>query len=84
PLLMRLEALGRVRQVAPGLFLDAGALERAAERIAAMLGGRTGLGPADFKEALPVTRKRLLPLLAYFDGLGATVRRGDGRDVPGR
>ena len=35
-----------------------------------------------FKDVLPVSRKRLLPLLAYFDGLGTTLRRGEGRDVP--
>jgi selenocysteine-specific elongation factor len=59
-------------------------LEEAVRRIGAELGGRTGLGPADFREVLPVTRKHLLPILLYTDKAGITVRRVDGtRDVPG-
>ncbi len=52
------------------------------ERIRESLGGRSDLGPAAFRDALPVTRKHLIPLLNYFDGLGVTLRRGEGRDVP--
>ncbi len=81
-LLRRLESLGLVRQVADDLFLGAGALEAAAARIRAELGGQKELGPAAFRDVLPVTRKRLLPLLSHFDQRGTTVRRGDGRDVP--
>jgi selenocysteine-specific elongation factor len=82
-LLRHLEAGGALRTVADGLYLASTDLEAAAERIRATLGGRADLGPAEFKSVLPVTRKRLLPLLAYFDGLGVTVRRGETRDVPG-
>jgi selenocysteine-specific elongation factor len=81
-LVRRLESEGLVRLVADGVYLSAAELDAAAARIRTALGGRTALGPADFKDALPVSRKRLLPLLAYFDGLGVTVRSGDGRDVP--
>lgn len=81
-LLRRLEGAGVLVPVADGLYLDRAALDRAAARIRAELGGRTGLGPAHFKEVLPVSRKRLLPLLHYFDGQGVTLRRGDVRDVP--
>jgi selenocysteine-specific elongation factor len=81
-LLRRLEAAGVVRQVADDLFLGSDGLEAAAERIRADLGGRRDLGPAQFRDVLPVTRKRLLPLLNYFDGRGITLRRGEGRDVP--
>jgi hypothetical protein len=59
-------------------------LEGAVGGIRGELGGRTGLGPSDFREVLPVTRKHLLPILLYTDKAGVTVRRVDGtRDVPG-
>jgi len=81
-LLRHLEGQGTLHPVADGLYLATDDLAAAGERIRARLGGRNDLGPAEFKEVLPVTRKRLLPLLAYFDGLGVTVRRGETRDVP--
>jgi selenocysteine-specific elongation factor len=80
-LLRRLEARDVVRQVSEGLFLSREGLDAAGLRIRAELGGRRDLGPAAFREILPVSRKRLLPLLSYFDTQGVTVRRGDGRDV---
>jgi selenocysteine-specific elongation factor len=43
--------------------------------------GAEGLGPADFREVLPITRRHLLPLLRYFDLLGVTTRIGDERKV---
>jgi hypothetical protein len=81
-LLRRLESQGVVRQVADELFLGSEGLDAAAVRIRSELGGRRDLGPAAFRDVLPVTRKRLLPLLSYFDGKGTTLRRGEGRDVP--
>jgi selenocysteine-specific elongation factor len=81
-LVRRLEARGVVRQVSDELFLGSEGLDQAAARIRSELGGRRDLGPAQFKDILPVTRKRLLPLLSYFDGKGTTLRRGEGRDVP--
>jgi selenocysteine-specific elongation factor len=81
-LIRRLEAIDRLRLVADGLYVAAEELDRAAARIHEALAGRTGLGPADFREVLPVTRKHLIPLLNYFDGRGTTLRGGEGRDVP--
>jgi selenocysteine-specific elongation factor len=81
-LVRRLEGSGALRLVSDGVYLSSAELDAAASRIREALGGRTGLGPADFRDTLPVSRKRLLPLLAYFDGRGVTVRAGDGRDVP--
>jgi len=81
-LLRRLEAEGVVRAVGDGLYLPSAALDAAATRIRETLGGRNDLGPADFREALPVTRKRLIPLLNYLDGQGVTVRDGTARGVP--
>lgn len=83
PLLRHLEAADVIRSVADGLYVSARALDDAEARIRRELGGRTELGPADFRTALPVTRKHLIPLLNYFDGRGATVRQPSGRDVPG-
>jgi selenocysteine-specific elongation factor len=81
-LLRRLEALGVIRQVSDDIFLESGCLDAAAARIRSELGGRRDLGPAAFRDVLPVSRKRLLPLLSYFDGRGTTRRRDEVRDVP--
>jgi selenocysteine-specific elongation factor len=81
-LVHRLEELGLVRQVADGLYLGCAELDAAESRIREQLGGREDLGPADFRDVLPVTRKRLIPLLNYFDGRGTTVRGAGGRAVP--
>lgn len=82
-LLRRLEKAGEVRAVADGLYVGSAELDAARARIQSTLGGRSDLSPADFREALPVTRKHLIPLLTYFDGLGITQRHDEGRDVPG-
>ena len=82
PLLRLAEAEGALTLLEDDLFVDAAALARAGGRVQEVLGGRTGLGPADFREVLPVTRRHLLPLLAWFDRAGVTVRRGDAREVP--
>lgn len=82
-LMRRLESLGAVQQVADGLYIGTEELNSAARRIRETLGGQTDLGPAAFRDALPVTRKYLIPLLNYFDGQGTTVRHDGGRDVPG-
>jgi selenocysteine-specific elongation factor len=81
-LLRRLEQVDTVRQVADGFYVASEVLDAAAERVAEQLGGRRDLGPGDFREALPVSRKWLIPLLNYFDGKGVTARHDRGRDVP--
>lgn len=82
PLVRHLESTGRVRLVADGLYVSSDEIEAAAERIRGALGGRDDLGPADFREVLPVSRKHLIPLLNFFDGSGVTSRRDGGRSVP--
>lgn len=74
---------GRARLVGDAFWVSAQVLDRAAAAVTERLGGRAGLGPADFREALPVARKRLIPLLAHLDAQGVTVREADGRRVPG-
>lgn len=81
-LVRRLEGMGAIRPVADGLYVATTELEAASRRVTETLGGRTSLGPADFRDALPVTRKHLIPLLNYLDGQGTTVRHEGGRDVP--
>jgi len=77
-----LEKSGRIRTVADGYYVGVEVLEAAVARVRELLGGQTGLGPGDFREALPLTRKHLIPLLTYLDGQGTTTRLDDGRDVP--
>ena len=81
-LLRRLEQSDSVRQVADDYYLASEELEGAVARIVDQLGGRRDLGPADFREALSVSRKWLIPLLNYLDGKGVTSRHDGGRDVP--
>ena len=81
-LIQRLEGVGAIRQIAHGIYVKSEELKSAEKRIMEMFSGQNNLGPADFKRALPVTRKRLIPLLNYFDGKGTTVRHEKGRDVP--
>jgi selenocysteine-specific elongation factor len=81
-IVLRLEGLGEIRSVADGLYVRTAALDDAARRITTELGGRSNLGPSDFRDVLGVTRKHLIPLLNYFDGTGVTLRDPDGRAVP--
>ena len=81
-LLHWLEREGAVEQVADDLYVSSDALRAAEARVREALGGREGLGPADFREALDVTRKHLIPLLNYLDVRGVTLRLADGRSVP--
>lgn len=60
------------------------ALDGAVEAVRDTMGGREQLGPADFREVLPVTRRHLMPLLSFLDDLGVTVRDGQDRRVPNR
>ena len=84
PLLKLLESDGSLTSLDHGLFLWTPALTAAADQVTLEMHGRKGLGPADFREILTVTRKHLMPLLAHFDTRGVTVRRGEGREVPER
>jgi len=81
-LLRRLEQTDAVQLIADGFYVASEELSAAVARIAEQLSGRQALGPADFREALPVSRKWLIPLLNYLDGRGVTSRHEGGRDVP--
>ena len=72
---------GRVVALDQDLYISRPALDGAIEAVRTTLGGKAGLGPADFREALPVTRRHLLPILAWLDQHGVTDRSDDGRTV---
>lgn len=81
PLLDYLAAGGRIRLVGDAFWFAEEVLERAATRVIEAFGGREGLGPADFRKVLPVTRKHLIPLLGHFDAVGVTDRVAGARSV---
>ena len=81
PLLEYLAAEGRIRLLGDSFWIAAEVLDRAAERVVETLGGKDGLGPAEFRDVLPVTRKHLIPLLGHFDATGVTHRSGGTRSV---
>ena len=76
-----LAARGEVRLLADTFWVTTAALNRAAGRVVEVLGGQAGLGPADFRKVLPVTRKHLIPMLRYLDGIGVTTKLETGRRV---
>lgn len=81
PLLRFLVAGGRLRFLGDAYWFAAEELDRVAERVVEALGGREGLGPADFRKVLPVTRKHLIPLLGHLDAEGVTHRVDGARTV---
>ena len=81
PLLKLLEREGQLVALDEEFFVDALALSAATSEIKSRLAGARGLGPADFREVLPVTRKHLIPILSHLDRSGVTVRHPGGRDV---
>ena len=81
PLLRFLAAQDRIRFLGDAYWFATEELARAATRVVEALGGREGLGPADFREVLPVTRKHLIPLLGHLDATGVTHRVEGARTV---
>jgi len=81
-LLKFLENTDELITIADGYYVLKYECENAIQRVQKLLGGQQGLGPSAFREALPLTRKHLIPMLNYLDGRGITVRRSDGREVP--
>ncbi|HUG39141.1 MAG TPA: selenocysteine-specific translation elongation factor [Longimicrobiales bacterium] len=83
-LLRYMEAHRLAVRLQPGLYLAPAVVERLTGAVRERLGGRSGLGPADFRPIVDVSRKHLIPILEYLDLAGVTVRHGEGRSVPGR
>jgi len=76
-----LRAEGRIHRLGDAFWVDSGSLATAASSVVEHFAGQSGLGPADFREVVPVTRKHLIPVLAYFDAVGVTYRTEAGRQV---
>ncbi len=76
-----MEGEGEVLGLEKGLFFFVPALVEGGERVVARFGGQEGLGPADLREALGVTRKYLLPILRHMDTEGITTRLREDRSV---
>jgi selenocysteine-specific elongation factor len=80
-ILRLMEAQEEVLALDGGLFFHRDAIRAAGANVVDALGGRSALGPADFREVLGVTRKYLLPVLRYLDTMGITTRIGEERSV---
>jgi selenocysteine-specific elongation factor len=76
-----MEREGEVLGLEGGLFFLRSAVEEAGAAVVRELGGKGGLGPADFREVFGLTRKYLLPLLRFMDTVGVTTRVGEDRRV---
>jgi selenocysteine-specific elongation factor len=71
---------GQVREVAPGLVYAKGVLDEGLRLLRAVAVKRGSFEPVDAKAVLGgISRKWLIPLLEYYDRLGATRRDGNAR-----
>ena len=82
-LLEHLVRTGVAVRLSATLVLDRNAVDGFIQKVRDQLGGKTGLGPADFRPVANLSRRLLVPLLQHLDVLGVTVRMGDLRDVVG-
>ena len=80
-LLRLLDRRGVVRQVEPNRFYSAEALRGMTEALRSGMQAGQEYGPAELRAVVGVSRKYLIPLLEYFDRVGVTERRGQGRVV---
>jgi len=73
---------GAVREVAPGLLYSKEVLDEGLRLLRAVARQRGSFEPVDAKAALGgISRKWLIPLLEYYDRLGATRRDGNARHL---
>ncbi len=70
---------GRLVPVTADLYYGSGAISEVKQRVKMALGGGKPAAPAELREALGVSRKYLIPLLEYLDGVGFTQRTESGR-----
>ena len=80
PVLKVLEGEGKVTAVSLDLYLDSATLAEAVATVRSSLADKS-LPAAEFRSALPVSRKYLIPILEYLDRSGVTQREGDLRRV---
>ncbi|MBT8462947.1 MAG: selenocysteine-specific translation elongation factor [Gemmatimonadetes bacterium] len=73
---------GKIIRVTPEIYVTRRAEESARRTIESV--ARSGaVGPGEFREALGLTRRYLIPLLEYMDGAGVTRRTAEGRVLQG-
>ncbi len=70
---------GALVRITPDLLLTADAERELRESTLAVLRDVDEPAPSEFREALGVTRRFLIPMLEYLDGIGWTERSGGGR-----
>lgn len=80
-LLRLLEEEGAVVALGSELYVSKTSLDQAITETRRLLTGRGPLTVTEFREAIPVSRKYLIPILEHFDEIGITRRKGDQRSV---
>ena len=78
-ILQVLEKEGALVRVAPDLYFDAAALERARGLLGEFLAEKPEITAAEFRNLLSASRKYAIALLDHFDRAAVTVRVGDAR-----
>jgi len=83
PLLRKLGRLGRLCRVSPTYFVLPEALSGLAQAAVKVAEGTPGgiLTVGRFREATGIGRNATMPMLEFFDKVGFTTRRADGRRV---
>jgi len=69
----------RLTHIQGDLFMDTKALTRGRAKVEDFLEQEGEIGVAGMRDLLGLSRKYLIPLLEYFDGIGLTARKGDVR-----
>jgi selenocysteine-specific elongation factor len=72
---------GRLIRVSSDQYLHPEHLERARTALKGFFENHTVLTPADARDLLGVSRKYLIPLMEYLDGIKFTVRTPEGRKL---
>jgi len=80
-LLRLLDRRGVLRQVEPDRFYSVEALSAMVDALRAGMRPGQEYGPAELRAFVGVSRKYLIPLLEYYDRVGVTERRNQGRVV---
>ncbi len=78
-LLRHLVKQKRLTHIQGDLFMYTEALNQGREKMRVFLEREGEISVAGMRDLLGLTRKYLIPLLAYFDGIGFTARKGDMR-----
>jgi selenocysteine-specific elongation factor len=78
-----LERIGIVRQVEQDRFYSVEALEGLTKALRSGMANGREYSPSELREVLGVSRKYLIPLLEYYDRVGITERRAEGRVLRG-